>query len=186
MTLEAALQRVVRALDQARIPYAILGGLAVRVYAIPRFTSDIDLMIDLDRADIPRLWQSLESAGCEVSETFRSGWLDEVSGLPLIHVTMPVQKSWIEVDLFLAECGFQRSIMERRKTIDTPAGPMSFASPEDLILLKLLAGRPKDLIDVQDILFTMGELDRPYLVKWAESLEIGPALQQALRDHDGS
>ncbi|MFO0914470.1 MAG: DUF6036 family nucleotidyltransferase [Pirellulales bacterium] len=184
MTLEEALQQVVHALDRARIPYAILGGLAVRVYAIPRFTSDIDLMIAIERGDIPRLWQSLESAGCEIREPFRSGWLGEVGGLPLVRASMPVRNGWIEVDIFLAECSFQRSIMDRRKLIDTPAGQMAFASPEDLVLLKLIAGRPKDLLDVQDILFTMGDLDRPYMTRWADSLEIGQALQRALDEND--
>jgi len=57
---------------------------------------------------------------------------------------------------------------------------MEFVSPEDLVLLKLIASRPRDLIDVHDILFTMGELDEQYLATWAERLEIVEALQDAL------
>ena len=42
-----------RVLDRLGIPYAVMGGLAVRVYAIPRFTNDVDLTISLDREKLP-------------------------------------------------------------------------------------------------------------------------------------
>ena len=57
-----------------------------------------------------------------------------------------------------------------------------FASAEDLILLKLLAGRPKDMLDVADILFIQEDLDTGYLRTQAASLAVGPMLEQALED----
>jgi len=51
---------------------------------------------------------------------------------------------------------------------------------EDLILLKLIANRPQDQIDVSDLLFVQGQLDEPYMRKWAASLEITDRLNTAL------
>ena len=57
-------------------------------------------------------------------------------------------------------------------------------SPEDLVLLKLLAGRPKDFVDVGDILFIQGQLDQEYLHRWATQLGISSALEEARRKSD--
>ena len=53
LDLYAELRGVVGALDRAAVDYALVGGLAVSVYATPRATEDIDLLVafgDLDRA----------------------------------------------------------------------------------------------------------------------------------------
>ena len=53
-------------------------------------------------------------------------------------------------------------------------------TPEDLILLKLLANRPSDQGDIADVLFVQGQLDEDYLKKWAGALEITDRLTAAL------
>ena len=53
-------------------------------------------------------------------------------------------------------------------------------SPEDLVLLKLIANRPRDLIDVADILFVQGQLDESYMTHWAGRLGILEQLKTAL------
>jgi hypothetical protein len=52
----------------------------------------------------------------------------------------------------------------------------------DLILLKLIAGRPRDYGDIEDIFFVQGQLDESYLRRWAAPLGITDRLEQALRD----
>jgi hypothetical protein len=51
-----------------------------------------------------------------------------------------------------------------------------------LILLKLIAGRPRDLVDVQDILFIQGQLDEAYLRRWAAAVGVTEPLEEALSD----
>ena len=58
--------------------------------------------------------------------------------------------------------------------------PQKFNGSSDLILLKLLALRPRDLLDVADILFTQGQLEEAYLRHWAVDLEIRDRLTEAL------
>ena len=52
-------------------------------------------------------------------------------------------------------------------------------------LLKLLANRPRDIGDVQDILFMQGELDETYLNNWAKELGIADRLRSILENHAG-
>lgn len=157
-----------------------MGGLAVRVYAIPRFTNDVDLTISLSRDELPALFASLQSIGCEIPAPYWTGWLDSVAGLPLFKVELSGQDRSIEIDLFVAETDFQKSLIQRRQLVQVGSEQIAFISPEDLILLKLIASRPRELIDVQDILFTMGQLDNHYLKRWAQVLSVTEALQQAL------
>ena len=61
---------------------------------------------------------------------------------------------------------------------------VAVVSPEDLIVLKVLAGRPRDAIDVQDVLFMQGELDRDYMKHWAARLGVLENLEIALGKFD--
>ncbi len=64
---------------------------------------------------------------------------------------------------FLAESDFQREVLQRRQ--QDPLGDWAawMVTPEDLILLKLLAYRPEDQVDIADILFIQRALDEHYL-----------------------
>jgi hypothetical protein len=107
--------------------------------------------------------------------------VDTVGGLPVVKFQIWLGEAAIDVDLFLAETNDQREILSRRQRHRTDGLDAWFVSPEDLVLLKLLAGRPKDLVDVGDILFIQGNLDQDYLRRWATQLGISSALEEALR-----
>jgi hypothetical protein len=57
---------------------------------------------------------------------------------------------------------------------------VSLVTAEDLILFKLIASRPRDLIDVQDIFFTQGDLDEAYMRRWAKELGVAEKLEEVL------
>jgi hypothetical protein len=57
---------------------------------------------------------------------------------------------------------------------------VSFVTAEDLILFKLIASRPRDLIDVEEILFTQGDLDEAYMRRWARELGVAEKLEEVL------
>jgi hypothetical protein len=86
----------------------------------------------------------------------------------------------IDVDLFLAESHFQHELLARRCLQEIDHLSVWIASPEDLVLLKLLSGRPRDPADIGDILFTQGQLDEAYMRHWAQQLGISAELEQAL------
>lgn len=62
----------------------------------------------------------------------------------------------------------------------TEVGPVSIVMTEDLILLNLIANRPRDLIDVADLLFIQGPLDESYLKHWGKRLGVLTVLEDQL------
>jgi hypothetical protein len=182
--LERTLFLLASLLEQHGYQYAVMGGLAVRVHSIPRPTHDVDLTVSIDRSELPKLIQSLEQLGHSIPESYRHGWVDEVAGMPLIKVrTYLTESTGVDIDIFLAETSFQKSCLARRVEVTVVDKKLWVVTPEDLILLKLLASRPRDLLDVADILFTQGQLDEDYLRTWAAELKISDQLEQVLNDN---
>ena len=145
--LELALrmtQESIPALFGLAVPYAIMGGWAVRIYALPRPTYDVDFTIAIDRERLPELYAAAEAEGFTLPEQYRSGWVDSVADMPLIKFRMYLESRGIDIDIFLAESEYQRELMTRRVQHQVGGEPAWFVTAEDLILLKLIAGRARD------------------------------------------
>ena len=81
-------KEIARRLDNARIPYMLTGSLAMAVYAVPRMTRDIDVVVDIAPKDVKRFSQ-LFSEDCYVDEdTVR----DAVSSRTVFNV---IHNQWI-------------------------------------------------------------------------------------------
>jgi hypothetical protein len=169
-------------LDELSVPYAILGGIAVRAYGVPRPTYDLDLTIAIERARLPELFARLGELDYSIPEPYERGWIDKVKELPLLKLRRYIRGQGLDVDLFLAEVEFLKQAMERRSKAEAEGRSLWLVSPEDLILLKLLAGRPRDLGDVTDVLFMQGDLDIQYLRRWAIPLGVGDELEHRLAE----
>lgn len=138
---------------QQSIPYEVMGGVAVRAYAVPRPTYDIDLKLTVARSELPKLFERLKKQDYVIPEVYESGWIDEVKGLKVLKLVRYIRDKTIDVDLFLSETKYQAEVMIRRQLAEAEDRKLWLVSPEDLVLLKLLAGRPRDLGDVTDVLF---------------------------------
>ncbi|HEX4131871.1 MAG TPA: nucleotidyltransferase [Pirellulales bacterium] len=185
MSVSAALRDFVELFERLGVRYAVIGGIAVRTYGIPRPTYDVDFTIALPRGSLPELYRSVMEMGYTVPEPYTTGWVDQVAGMPVVKLRRYVADRGVDIDLFLAECNFQQSLLERKRQIDVDGLAVWLVSPEDLILLKLLARRKRDLADIDDILFTQGELDETYMRRWATNLGTLDALEQCLTAHRG-
>jgi hypothetical protein len=91
----------------------------------------------------------------------------------------------IQIDLLLAESAFQRQAVERRVTL--PASEMGFqadvVSCEDLILLKLIAGRILDRVDAGELMkANRDSLNLNYLQGWVAKLKLERAFAEAWAD----
>lgn len=157
------------------IAYYITGGVAASVYGDPRTTRDLDLVIELNRDNIDRLVEALETAGFYCPP----GAVADIqqgrgSVLSATHMTFV-----LNADLVLnADSEFDRSKMARRRleALDE-AGLEQFwiATPEDIVLSKLLwrkqSRSQKQWTDVLGIMKVQAEgLERDYLTEWAEKL----------------
>jgi hypothetical protein len=178
--LTAVIHDLVRVFDNLGLPYAIMGGIAVRAYGIPRPTYDVDftLAVPLDR--LAELFDAISRCGYTIPEQYTRGWVDSVGGMPLVKVRLFLDGRSVDADIFIAETPFQQEVIRRRVKAETEGVEVSLVSPEDLILFKVVAARPRDLLDIQDVFFTQGQLDEPYLRRWAEMLGVEKQLDEVL------
>ena len=163
--------------DRLRIEYAVMGGIAVRLYGIPRATYDVDFTISCQRHRLPQLYGAVSALGYTVPDPYLQGWVDEVANMPLVKARLYLGEQGVDIDIFLAESSFQRQVLLRRRREQVDNEIVWFVSPEDLILLKLLARRPRDLADIGDVFFMQGQLDEKYMREWAQQLGVLPDLE---------
>ena len=116
--LTAALNDIVDVLEELQVPYVVMGGIAVRVYGIPRPTHDVDFTIALQRSSLPIFFERATKKGFTVPEVYESGWVDQVAGMPLVKLRMYLETHGVDIDIFLAESRFQQSLLSRRQTHD--------------------------------------------------------------------
>ncbi len=125
-------------LARARVRYALIGGHAVNVVLEPRFTADIDVTISADAEALARVCTELLAAGFRVERMHGDA---QLSGPDFVRF---VDDDGTVLEVQTAKTALQRSVIER--AIDH-AG-VRVASPEDLIVFKAIANRPKDQIDL--------------------------------------
>lgn len=176
------LRTFTRLLDEMRVPYVVMGGLAVRAYGLPRPTYDVDFTAVMSQSELVSFFDCCESEGFTVAPQYRSGWVDRVAGMPLVKVRLYLADKGIDVDVFLVDTPYQKEVIARRRRDDVDGQNVWLVSPEDLILLKLIANRPRDLLDVGDVLFMQGQLDENYLRHWAKELSVETQLEKSLAD----
>jgi hypothetical protein len=131
---------------------------------------------------LKKLYAAAEQLEYVVPTAQAAGWVDTVRGLPVVKFQWFIAERAIDIDVFLAETPYQKEVMARRRQQRADGWEAWFVTPEDLILLKLLAGRPKDLVDVADVLFVQGKLDETYMRNWAQQINLAEALERALSE----
>lgn len=152
--ISEVLQRVARVLDAARMPYMIIGGQAVLVHGEPRLTKDIDVTLGVALDRLGEVLRLVEAAGLQPlvdPETF----VRETMVLPCTDTA-----SRVRVDLVFSESGFERDAIRRAATVRIGAVDVRVICPEDLVVQKVVAGRPRDLEDVRSLLARQPGLDR--------------------------
>jgi len=145
------LLRVAKAMDGARVPYALVGGHAVALHGAVRGTIDIDLVIRRMEGDFLKAERALKSLGLDprlpvtASEVFR--FREEYirnRNLTAWSFVNPSRPSEL-VDVILTEDLSHLTV----KRIKVQGQTVRLASIEDLVRMKRASGRPQDLADVE-------------------------------------
>ena len=161
---EQLLEKIALALDKADIPYMIVGGQAVLLYGEPRLTRDIDITLGM----------TLEKLDVVVGLTKGIGLEPLVDPDTFTRKTMvlPCQdpNTDIRVDFIFSFSPYEQQALERVRTVEMGNALLRFASPEDLIIHKIVAGRPRDFEDVKSVLIKNPELDIKYIRNWLRRL----------------
>lgn len=167
-----------------QIRFALIGGLAVSAWGIVRATQDIDILADSDPSPIQnrplrtRLKQFWEAQGSTVE--WRAGTADDPIALLLrLGLPRPVK---LTADILWAQKPWQQEALKRTCSVKVALTTVPLLHPEDLILMKLEAGGPQDLLDVEGILSTPPpELDRARLTQAAIRLRLKTLLEKCVR-----
>jgi len=180
LPIQSLLMEAIAVIDRLGIPYAIMGGFAVRSFGVPRPTYDADLAIVADDRRLQELLSALGSHGFDVPDEHRKGFVDTIAGFGKVKATRFVERSVWEIDLFLVRGPFLESAIRRRRAVPMSGREVWVLAPEDLILLKLIAFRRKDQLDVEEILKISRNLDHAYLREWAGRLKVETRLHEFL------
>lgn len=152
------------------LPCAVIGGLAVSARGQPRVTADIDMVVATDVEGMLGLLGTLPTTPFEplfqgVDEVIERAYLP-----PMRH-----RQHRIKVDLAVGMSGFERQAVARAKPVQLAGVSVPVVTTEDLILMKTLAGRDQDQLDLQMLACTVGEsVDWNYCVKVATEFRPGP------------
>lgn len=145
-TLLDELSELISALNENQIEYAVCGGLALTIHGFPRATFDIDILIQaesLEKAfdvaakfgyDIRGLDISFKERAVEIRRVSKIDDYGEVLPLDFLLVTQHVEDVW-----------------RTRQKLDWQNQDLWIVSTDGLIKMKELAGRAKDLIDIDRI-----------------------------------
>jgi len=147
---------VCSALNQLEIPYMIIGGIAVALWANPRATIDLDFVIALHFFELKKI------------KIIRFSLCKDTHDL-------------LTIDLILAIDSFLKAALDRRVSFTLSNQKLYAITPEDLILLKLSSARPQDIVDVTNVIAAQKGLDLPYLTKWAKQLKLTSQLKKLLK-----
>lgn len=148
-------------LSERRIPYVIIGGIAVQRWGQPRFTRDVDLTILVSASQE-------EPALREILKVF-PGRVEDALQFALVHRVLPVRvPGGSEADITLGVPGYEEGVIARAVDYDLGDGRVvRLCSAEDLIIHKAVAGRPQDLMDIEGIVARQRDsLDVVYLRRW--------------------
>ena len=150
MTLEGVYERLLVALQASSTPFAFIGALGAIAWGRPRATTDLDLVVVCDEQRFLTLRDALVGAGFE--EGAGVGPADAADRLPDIAVFWVGARPATRIDVFIAKLDFEREVVATAVRTLLFGAQVPIARPEAMLVYKLLASRPKDLIDVDAIL----------------------------------
>jgi len=142
----------------------IIGGIATGFLGKPRFTVDLDAMFLASTKDIPHILELAKAVGIE-PRTDKVEEFAKKSRVLLMRHTV----SGANIDISLGILPFEEEVVERSVSYKIEKISVRLPTPEDLIIMKAIAHRPKDLEDIRTIVDNNPELDLKRIEYWVKS-----------------
>jgi predicted nucleotidyltransferase len=162
--LKNLLAELARLIDANGIDYMIIGGQAVLMYGEPRMTRDIDITLALTPDELNKILNIVKNLDLEILVKDAESFVKKTWVLPCFH-----KESGLRIDFIFSWTPFEREAIGRTKIFDINGYPVRFATPEDVVIHKMLAGRAIDIEDIKSIAKKQ-RLDINYIKKWLKIL----------------
>jgi predicted nucleotidyltransferase len=160
------LRKLARELKQASIPYRVIGGQAVLLYGEPRLTRDIDVTLGIGVSELARIKKVLPAMGLKVLVKKDQEFVERTMVLPTKD-----RESDIRVDFIFSFSPYERQAIGRARDIKVGRTQVKFASLEDVVIHKVISGRPRDLEDIKSILVKNAKYDSDYILRWLKEFD---------------
>lgn len=151
---------ILRKLHEKNVNYLLVGGLAVSLYKVPpRFTMDIDLIIEFVPENVAKFTSILTELGYKPKVPVnpmdfadpgkRRQWIEE-KNMKVFAFYHP-ERDYELVDVFVDHPIAYKEMEAEKKIIRVKGMEIPIPSKKHLIALKKMAGREEDLLDVKNL-----------------------------------
>jgi len=163
----SAILEVHRFLSARRIPYAIIGGIAVQYWGMPRFTRDIDVTVLVTLGGERAFLEDFLAS-------FRPRIVDALEFAVQHRICLAMSSEGHEIDVSLGIPGYEEEVITRAVECDFGGGTaFMICTAEDLIIHKAMAGRPQDLADIEGVVIRqVSALNTTYIRQWLQKLSL--------------
>lgn len=138
----------------------VIGGVAVSLLGTPRFTRDIDVVLLVEEKDFSQFLEEVSKMDLVPRITDAEMFAKRSSVFLLQH-----KGSGVWVDVAIGILPFEKDAIRRSKKLRIGELVLRIPTPEDLIILKAVAHRPQDLLDIQGIINANPKLSGKYILK---------------------
>ncbi len=178
-TLLGALAGLMEWLDAANIPSMVVGGVAASALGRPRLTQDVDALAILPEAEWANALSIAASHGILPRIEHPLDFARRSRVLLLRHA-----ESEIDIDVIFGGLSFEQAAIDNSKVHDIGGLRVRLPRIEDLLVMKAVARRPKDLQDIEGLLAAHPEADVTAVRRWVSEFATAMSMSDMLKDFD--
>jgi hypothetical protein len=178
-TLLSALADLMRWLDDTKIPSVIIGGVAASLLGRPRLTQDVDALSMLPEADWADALAAAAGHGIVPRIENPLDFARRSRVLLLRHA-----ESGIDIDLTFGRLSFEQTAVDNGESHDIGGLRVRLPRVEDLLVMKAIARRPKDLEDIEGLLAAHPRADLVAVRRWVREFATAMSMSDMLDDFD--
>jgi len=175
----AALEALSVFLRESALPAVIVGGVAASLLGRPRLTQDIDVLVDVPDEGWDQLLAIAAKQGIAPRIDAPLDFARRTRVLLLRHTA-----SGIDIDVIFGALQFEREAVEAGTAVTVGSTSLRLPRVEDLMIMKAIAHRPRDLVDLEGLLLAHPEADIDRIRRWVGEFAGAATMPELLEDLD--
>lgn len=141
-------------MSQEGLQWYLFGAQAAMIWGSPRFSADADVTVEIEKSRVGPFVEAMRRNGFDLRFS-DSEFVERSRVFPFVH-----RATGVDLDVVLAGPGLEEEFMRRAMSVEVGGAMIPVITPEDLIITKVLAGRPKDEEDIRNVIgFRKASLD---------------------------